>query len=118
MKPFKEAGLICERDGFLAKANVDHDIMYHSPAGFEWGYGGSGPSELALNVMNQVLPIGCDEQEPVTMGGEKVSWAAHRLYQRFKWEFIEEIPPEGGHIPLGDICAWVEEQLGVSGETS
>src|SRR6266436_5928682 len=26
-------------------------IPYHSPDGFEWGYGGSGPADLALNIL-------------------------------------------------------------------
>ena len=25
------------------------DLRNHSPAGFEWGYGGSGPAQLALH---------------------------------------------------------------------
>jgi len=37
-----------------------------------------------------------------------------RLYQRFKWDFIEKLPLEGGTIPIEDINNWVEEQLGVS----
>jgi len=65
MKPFKEAGLICSREGSKVKINIDQEIRYHSPDGMEWRYGGSGPSDLALNVMNLVLPIGCEEQDPI-----------------------------------------------------
>jgi len=25
--------------------------VYHSPTGFEWGYGGSGPADLARSIM-------------------------------------------------------------------
>ncbi len=28
-----------------------NDIMNHSPGGFEWGYGGSGPAQLALAIL-------------------------------------------------------------------
>lgn len=28
-----------------------HRIVYHSPTGFEWGYAGSGPADLALNIL-------------------------------------------------------------------
>ena len=27
------------------------DLRNHSPTGFEWGYGGSGPAELALALL-------------------------------------------------------------------
>lgn len=27
------------------------DLVNHSPTGFEWGYGGSGPSQLALAIL-------------------------------------------------------------------
>jgi len=27
------------------------DVERHSPAGFEWGYGGSGPAQLALAIL-------------------------------------------------------------------
>jgi hypothetical protein len=48
------------------KTNIDHEIVYYSP-GFEWEYGGSEPSERALNVLHILLPIGCDDQEPVKL---------------------------------------------------
>jgi hypothetical protein len=28
-----------------------HDVRNHSPDGFEWGYGGSGPAQLALAIL-------------------------------------------------------------------
>lgn len=27
------------------------DLVNHSPTGFEWGYGGSGPAQLALAIL-------------------------------------------------------------------
>lgn len=39
------------------------DIVNHSPCGFAWGYGGSGPAQLALAIM--VKEYGRDlEQHP------------------------------------------------------
>ena len=38
-----------------ATANVPHVIVRHSPTGFEWGYGGSGPAELALNILSAIV---------------------------------------------------------------
>jgi hypothetical protein len=31
------------------------DLFNHSPTGFEWGYGGSGPAQLALALLADVL---------------------------------------------------------------
>lgn len=31
--------------------NIPHTIVRHSPDGFEFGYNGSGPSDLALNIL-------------------------------------------------------------------
>lgn len=44
----------------------------HSPDGFAWGYGGSGPAQLALAVMLEVK-------------GEAFG------YQDFKWKYIANL---------------------------
>lgn len=36
------------------------DLWNHSPTGFEWGYGGSGPAQLALALLADCL--GDDEE--------------------------------------------------------
>ena len=33
------------------RLNPRLDLWNHSPTGFEWGYGGSGPAQLALAVL-------------------------------------------------------------------
>ena len=53
------------------------DLHNHSPDGFEWGYCGSGPAQLALAILADHL--GDDEQ-------------ALNLCQRFKWVVIAELP--------------------------
>jgi hypothetical protein len=49
-------------------------IERHSPDGFEWGYGGSGPSDLALSILTDFV-------------GEEI---AKRHYQDFKWSFVSK----------------------------
>jgi hypothetical protein len=56
------------------------DLRNHSPTGFEWGYGGSGPAQLALALAADVL--GDDE-------------AAQAVYQRLKFRVVGRLP-EGG----------------------
>ena len=33
------------------KVRTLHHVVVHSPTGFSWGYGGSGPSDLALSIL-------------------------------------------------------------------
>lgn len=49
-----------------------HHHVYHSPTGFSWGYGGSGPSDLAMSILWDYLG-----KEP-----------SSEVYQNFKWEFV------------------------------
>lgn len=38
--------------------NPRTDLWNHSPTGYEWGYGGSGPAQLALALSSSVLGRG------------------------------------------------------------
>ena len=53
------------------------DLWYHSPTGFEWGYSGSGPAQLALALLAD--HIGNDQE-------------ALEHYHRFKFAVIAELP--------------------------
>jgi hypothetical protein len=53
-----------------------HDLRNHSPDGFEWGYGGSGPAQLALAICADAL--GDDAR-------------AQRVYHLFKFRAIATI---------------------------
>jgi len=86
--------IICSRDENGIHTNVPQRIIYHSPDEFEWGYGGSGPSDFALNILSIFL-------------GQEL---AERYHQDFKWKFIAPMPPEGGTIKQDDILKWIEEQ--------
>jgi hypothetical protein len=53
------------------------DLANHSPDGFAWGYGGSGPAQLALALLADAW--GDDRR-------------ALRAYQTFKWMLVSVIP--------------------------
>ena len=53
------------------------NLSNHSPTGFEWGYGGSGPAQLALALLAHAL---------------KDDGRALRLHQPFKWRVIAPLP--------------------------
>jgi len=55
------------------------DVVSHSPTGLDWGYGGSGPAQLALALLIDVrgnIP------------------EAKARYQQFKWDVIAKLPYE------------------------
>ena len=73
--------------------NVPHKKVRHSPTGFEWGYGGSGPADLALNILLMFIP-------------ERL---ADELYQEFKWDVISHIPKSGAEISEESVRAWIRK---------
>lgn len=107
----QEVGLVCRKlaDGRLA-CNVPHIVKYHSPTGFACGYAGSGPSELALNVLHLLLPRAGDYTD-LAFGATVVSNDAARLYHDFKREFIATMPKDGGYVPIEKINEWLASRL-------
>jgi hypothetical protein len=66
-------------------------VVFHSPTGFSWGYGGSGPADLALSILAD--HFGENPTENDLYHGRPRSW---QLHQPFKWRFI-------ANLPMGDI---------------
>lgn len=64
------------------------DLAKHSPTGFEWGYGGSGPAQLALAILADVL--GDDEK-------------AARYHQWFKFMVIAKLPHDRWLLTVDDV---------------
>jgi hypothetical protein len=64
------------------------DLWNHSPSGFEWGYGGSGPAQLALALLADCLG---DE-------AEAIGW-----HQDFKSAVIAGLPKAGWTLTEGEI---------------
>jgi hypothetical protein len=65
------------------------DLANHSPTGFEWGYAGSGPAQLALALIAHASSDG---------------GLAARLHQPFKWRVITKLPQKCGAPP--GISLW------------
>jgi hypothetical protein len=63
-------------DGKLISPTRSQKVWNHSPDGFQWGYGGSGPSQLALAVLLEIT----DEKTAV------------KMHQKFKWDFVAGLP--------------------------
>ena len=64
------------------------DLCCHSPTGFEWGYGGSGPAQLALAILAHHFK---DDQKAVL------------LYQKFKRVVVSKLASERWRLTSKDI---------------
>lgn len=93
-----------------AITNVPWSCKHHSPTGFAWGYAGSGPADLALNILNAFCPPGTDGAPPVKCWQGYASATAMALHQDFKREFLESMPFGGGVIRAEKITAWLQQR--------
>jgi hypothetical protein len=82
---------VVTRDG--KKVNPRLDLFNHSPSGFEWGYGGSGPAQTALAILADYLK---DDDRAVL------------LHQRFKWDVIARMPHKGMSINEILLRGWLK----------
>ena len=72
------------------------EIINHSPDGFNWGYGGSGPAQCALGVL---LDHTNDKE------------TARELYQDFLSEVIAHMPIEKKlEMPVEKIQKWIDSK--------
>lgn len=61
--------------------------VYHSPTGMNWGYGGSGPADLARSILADYLGF----------------VPAMAIYQDFKWQFVARVPEAYGWRITGQM---------------
>lgn len=71
-------------------------LRNHSPDGFNWGYGGSGPAQLALALLVHA-----------TRNPE----LALSLYQDFKWGIVARLHQRRWHLSQKFILRWVTIRL-------
>lgn len=81
-------------DGARISTANSRRLRDHAPdGGVSWGYGGSGPSQLALALL---LHFGATDDEAL-------SW-----YREFKEEVIVPLPPENFTMKNERVKEWVE----------
>lgn len=69
------------------------DEKNHSPTGLEWGYGGSGPAQLAWCILRE-----CGLTQPQTA----------KLYMQFKADVIANLPRAGFTLTKQEVMNWVK----------
>lgn len=72
---------------------LEQVYVLHSPTGLEFGYGGSGPADTALNILSLVV-------------SPREAW---RMHQDYKADVVARIPREGGTIMLADVRTWIAD---------
>jgi hypothetical protein len=72
-----------------------NDLRNHSPSGFSWGYGGSGPAQLALAILaNHFGPYDREKK-------------ALDIYQDFKFAFVAGWSGDTWTITTAEIDDWL-----------
>lgn len=79
------AGVTCTVGG--RPVDPRFDLRNHSPSGFEFGYGGSGPAQLALAILADC----CDDA------------TALECYQAFKWCVVAHVRNAGFDLTATQI---------------
>lgn len=101
-----------DHDRSSVVTNVPHLVVHHSPTGYEFGYGGSGAADLALNACQLYLNI-------VQYSGQKTKcydghcWTlAWMLHQEFKRSFIAGVNWRiGDDVPFEKMERWFQSQM-------
>ena len=75
-------------DGVSSALNPRLDLRNHSPTGLEWGYGGSGPAQLALAILADHL------SDPAL---------AQNLYQDFKFNVVARLTSDQWLLSSNDV---------------
>jgi hypothetical protein len=84
-------GMVLINNKYLSPLK-SQSIVNHSPDGFNWGYSGSGPSQLALAILLEVT-----NKE-----------TALKYYQDFKFDIIAKLPQEDFEMEL-NFKKWLNE---------
>lgn len=79
-----------------------YEYVQHSPDGFEWGYTGSGPSQLAFAILYTLLAFGSAYGETMC---EKL---ARDNYMAFKFDIIAGLPEDGWQLSENTIIDWMK----------
>ena len=93
--------------------NIPHLVVHHSPNGYEFGYGGSGPADLALNACQLYLNMTGYEGTKIKCHDGKCWKLAWMLHQDFKDAFVSNAPRNCTSIAFDEIDEWMKDHITV-----
>jgi hypothetical protein len=113
--PFRQAfvmrRILSENGHSRVETNIPHLVVHHSPNGFEFGYGGSGPADLALNACQLYLTIVGYRGRTTQCWRGYCYTLAWMLHQDFKRDFIESVPRRGAIHSFDALDAWFQARM-------
>ena len=80
--------------GDVLNPKASQKVRNRSPDGFNWGYGGSGPAQLALGLL-------------LLFAGQEF---AEEHYMDSKWEIIARLPQADFAMPASEVTTWIEQR--------
>ena len=83
-------------DGKILSPMRSQQVWNHSPDGFCWSYGGSGPAQLALALL---LEFGVEND------------IASKNHQTFKFDVIANLPGSDFEIENKVVEDWIEKNI-------
>lgn len=93
---------ISDKNKIIKTEPLNH-IVRHSPTGFEWGYMGSGPSDLSLSILVDYLSrtrdLSCEDSKKIVKN----------LYILFKEEKVSKFPEFSWEINDNEIENFLSE---------
>jgi hypothetical protein len=116
---FAQHGLVVRRgEGGGVLTNVPHRVERVSPKGFEFGYSGTAPSDLALNAVEHLLqhlvtegviegPFDYHTDKEGGIHRGRVSKTSFRLFPEFEEKFIATMSRSGGSVDYEVLKTWI-----------
>ncbi len=102
---------------------VVRQVVYHSPTGLEYGYGGSGPADTALSILAHFFEV-----DPTALGaklrrgGHAHEWSQAELrtthfHQDFKFEFIAKANQQDPLVVhWGEVARFTADRIAREGD--
>ncbi len=84
-------------------------VSYHSPDGCEWGYGGSGPSDLSLAILTDWFEEDPLKVQTYARTGQGDPSSAVHFHRQFTNKFIIGLPKNTWRITDEEIKTWFLE---------
>lgn len=102
--PFQEKNkVVMNIDGgeFWGNLPLYLDEVNHSPDGFEWGFGGSGPAQLSYAILRSYFTFA------EKMSIDEAIAQAHKFSYHFKEDFVSKWKNDEWEINSNMIWVWV-----------
>ncbi len=109
--PLREGVHIRRNERGGVNTNVPRLVAHHSPTGFNFGYDGSGPADLALNLVEAALrELGFRGPLTACWKGKCFS-AAWYIHQDVKRRFIAPIQGDGAVLDFDEVVSFIKDAL-------